>query len=334
MLVRRMDAVTSCARRAYTARRVSSKSLYLPVPRSRREAYALPAIFRESIGCLYSVSDAHARVAGDGKIDRVGDEAMLVRLVVQPLGQRRVAALRDDDLRPQADLGEAHLAIVQLHGAAGVVRVGNDVHARARRFREVGEHMAGRKRNHQQVFGVMARRVAMKHLIGRTRQRGLARDFDDVVARIALVRTGGALGRAGPGQLGAEMMDLRHTQPPPTATTSSSRSPLASAVCAKRLRGTISPLRSTATRLPASCRRSSSAAMSVSDSKRCAAPLTLTSITFWTHVSGERADSAAIGLHCKSYPRSGWLAFCHGTASGTTLILRQFELQVIIGPRA
>src|SRR5450830_910468 len=221
MLVRRMATVTICAPLASTARRVSSKSLYLPVPRSRREAYALPAIFRESIGCLYSVSDAHARVAGDGKIDRVGDEAMLVRLVVQPLGG------------------------------------------------------------------------------------------------------------AGPGQLGAEMMDLRHAQPPPTATTISSRSPLASAVCAKRLRGTISPFRSTATRLPASCRRSSSAAMSVSGSKRWAAPLTLTSITFWTYVSGRiQRRSGCTASHTLVLRR---LAFCHGTASETILILRQFELSVIIG---
>src|SRR3989441_2611789 len=41
-------------------------------------------------------------------------------------------------------------------------------------------------------------------------------------------------------------------QPPPTARTTSMRSPLARGVSARRLLGTISPLRSTATRLPSS----------------------------------------------------------------------------------
>src|SRR5258708_1293237 len=48
MLVRRMATVTICAPLASMARRVSSKSRYLPVPTSRRERYALPATTSES----------------------------------------------------------------------------------------------------------------------------------------------------------------------------------------------------------------------------------------------------------------------------------------------
>src|SRR5687767_5391207 len=69
------------------------------------------------------------------------------------------------------------------------------------------------------------------------------------------------------------------TQPPPSATTISSRSPSATSVAACALRGTISPFRSTAIFLPASSRRASSAAISSGCSKRCALPFTVTWIT-------------------------------------------------------
>src|SRR5229473_7830579 len=51
MLVRRIATVTISAPLASTARRVSSKSLYLPVPISRRERYARPAMRSGSAIC-------------------------------------------------------------------------------------------------------------------------------------------------------------------------------------------------------------------------------------------------------------------------------------------
>src|SRR5436190_10810003 len=70
--------------------------------------------------------------------------------------------------------------------------------------------------------------------------------------------------------------DERVAHPPPTATTISSSSPSPISVCACALRGTISPLRSTATFFPATASRSSNAAMLSGASKRCAAPFTIT----------------------------------------------------------
>jgi len=58
MLVRRMATVTISAPLASTARRVSSKSLYLPVPIRRRERYARPAT---RSGSRFPRRDASAR---------------------------------------------------------------------------------------------------------------------------------------------------------------------------------------------------------------------------------------------------------------------------------
>jgi hypothetical protein len=44
MLVRRIATVTIPAPEASMAARVSAKSLYLPVPTSKRERYAVPAM--------------------------------------------------------------------------------------------------------------------------------------------------------------------------------------------------------------------------------------------------------------------------------------------------
>ncbi len=48
-LVRRTATVTISAPLAAMARAVSSMSLYLPVPTSRRESYSLPAMMRRSV---------------------------------------------------------------------------------------------------------------------------------------------------------------------------------------------------------------------------------------------------------------------------------------------
>src|SRR5205809_7076508 len=61
MLVRRIATVTISAPLASTARRVSSKSLYLPVPISRRERYACPAMRSGSV--IWSASRVGAFIA-------------------------------------------------------------------------------------------------------------------------------------------------------------------------------------------------------------------------------------------------------------------------------
>src|SRR5690348_8848159 len=72
MLVRRMATVTISAPLASTARRVSSKSRYLPVPMSRRERYALPAMFRVSAADTSASSHGH----DDFKLVAVGERGI------------------------------------------------------------------------------------------------------------------------------------------------------------------------------------------------------------------------------------------------------------------
>src|SRR5712672_4722079 len=74
MLVRRIATVTISAPLASTARRVSSKSLYLPVPISSRERYARPAMRRGSAICPASRVGAFIALAPadrDDDLERV-----------------------------------------------------------------------------------------------------------------------------------------------------------------------------------------------------------------------------------------------------------------------
>src|SRR4249919_3995146 len=63
MLVRRIATVTIAAPEASIARRVSSKSRYLPVPTSRRDSYDLPATTSASfVTCVsgaFTLASAH-----------------------------------------------------------------------------------------------------------------------------------------------------------------------------------------------------------------------------------------------------------------------------------
>src|SRR5437660_7240141 len=54
------------------------------------------------------------RLAEDGEVDRVGDEAELVRLLVELRGQLRVSARGEPDGGPQCDLSEMPAAVVRL----------------------------------------------------------------------------------------------------------------------------------------------------------------------------------------------------------------------------
>src|SRR5213082_1814189 len=89
MLVRRIATVTISAPLASTARRVSSKSLYLPVPISKRERYACPAMRSGSAICSASRVGAFIALAS---ADRDDD---LQRVAVGK-SRRGVAAARHD----------------------------------------------------------------------------------------------------------------------------------------------------------------------------------------------------------------------------------------------
>src|SRR5688572_365774 len=71
MLVRRIATVTISAPDASIARRVSSKSRYLPVPTRRRERYALPATTSASRATALSGAFTLASAHGDDDFDAV-----------------------------------------------------------------------------------------------------------------------------------------------------------------------------------------------------------------------------------------------------------------------
>src|SRR5437762_719639 len=83
MLVRPLATVTISAPLASTARRVSSKSLYLPVPISRRERYARPAMRSGSAICSASRVGAFIALASadrDDDLERVAFGEPRVRI--------------------------------------------------------------------------------------------------------------------------------------------------------------------------------------------------------------------------------------------------------------
>src|SRR5512141_390703 len=72
MLVRRIATVTISAPLASMARRVSSKSRYLPVPIRRRERYFLPATTNASSGVgSFFLADVSAAAHGDDDLELV-----------------------------------------------------------------------------------------------------------------------------------------------------------------------------------------------------------------------------------------------------------------------
>src|SRR5258706_5463638 len=78
MLVRRIATVTICAPLASIARRVSSKSRYLPVPTSRREEYVLPATTSASWAATLSGAFTLASSDRDHDLDAVARGKALV----------------------------------------------------------------------------------------------------------------------------------------------------------------------------------------------------------------------------------------------------------------
>src|SRR6478736_3736169 len=94
MLVRRIATVTISAPLASIARRVSSKSRYLPVPTSNRERYALPATMSESAPAFATMSAAPDR---DHDLDAV---AVGERLGPEPAARHDLAVALDREPPP------------------------------------------------------------------------------------------------------------------------------------------------------------------------------------------------------------------------------------------
>src|SRR5258705_7351006 len=78
MLVRRIATVTIWAPLASMARRVSSKSRYLPVPTKRREAYVFPATTSASCATALSAAFTLASSHRDDHLDAVAVGEALV----------------------------------------------------------------------------------------------------------------------------------------------------------------------------------------------------------------------------------------------------------------
>src|SRR3954469_12650924 len=89
ILTRRTATVTICAPLASIAARVSAKSLYLPVPTSRRDWYGLPAMMRLSRFSLgFMKADPHFRASSLRALSAAGNDR----------GQS-AAAHRNDDFK-------------------------------------------------------------------------------------------------------------------------------------------------------------------------------------------------------------------------------------------
>ena len=113
------------------------------------------------------------------KSNRTGDETALVRVVVQGLGFSYIVAPSNDDAGMQQNLFEPHLAVQPGHRSLSRIGIRQDANTGAGAFRQITEHMAGRQRHHQQIFGIVERGVAAKRGIRRAGKRQLA--FDSTV---------------------------------------------------------------------------------------------------------------------------------------------------------
>src|SRR5690606_36642679 len=106
-------------------------------------------------------SDLYHRLMANGKVDRVRDEADLVRPLVQRLSLRAVGAGRDGDARLQERVGEAYPTILHRHRRFRLVHVGGDEDALARGEREIAQHVAARKRDEEKILRIVLRLVAL-----------------------------------------------------------------------------------------------------------------------------------------------------------------------------
>ena len=115
-----------------------------------------------------------------GKLTESRDEAVVVRLRVQGLGLRQIAR-SDRNVRRKRHFDETHLAFLERHLPARLILVRDHLDTHARALREIGQHVAGRKRRDQEVLGVVLARIAPER-----RARGATGNY--LVLRIGRLR--------------------------------------------------------------------------------------------------------------------------------------------------
>lgn len=101
------------------------------------------------------------------EIDRIGEEALRVRLVMQARRQDRVRPRRQPGMGPQRDHGEAPSPIGGFqHLALGLIIISGDDDAGLGAQMQIPELVAGAERSDQQLLGVPARGVAAEGRVG------------------------------------------------------------------------------------------------------------------------------------------------------------------------
>src|SRR5262249_15463053 len=217
----------------------------LPLPtrwRSRGEG----ALFRHLASDFWLLNPHSLRSRGEGhyrklpantnprlmpyrEIDRAGDKALAVRLVMRRFGDGEIGAGRHPYNRAQRDFGEMPAAPLQDHGPRGLVFIAEDGNAPARTDGEIGEHMARRQCRDQQIFRIVKGGVAAEVRIGRALERRFARNRDRVLPGIGSVVARPSGDPTGPYQPGRIMMIARHhlsSRPRSGVTPSAATGPL------------------------------------------------------------------------------------------------------------
>src|SRR3990172_1351157 len=113
MFTRRTDTVTTSAPDASTARRVSSKSLYFPVPTQRRDLNSIPAMISLSSGIfeLHSIRNFQ-RLCREHRAECIGCGSLLFALCTMLFRSSRHKA---HDLNAVALFHRGHVVLVLLY---------------------------------------------------------------------------------------------------------------------------------------------------------------------------------------------------------------------------
>lgn len=122
------------------------------------------------------------------EIDAAGNEANLVRVVVQFLRQFVVGRIRNSYARSKRYGSEFAAAVpVQVQGALGVVRILGHHDAVFHRNVQVGEHMALGQRGEQELFRIPPVLVPVEGGVGGAGEIRKSGRGDDVVTSVAPV---------------------------------------------------------------------------------------------------------------------------------------------------
>src|SRR5690348_5481350 len=154
--------------------------------------------------------DDDARLAAHREIHGIGDEAGVMRRLVRGLGLGWVAGGSDGHRGAQHHLDEAAAIAFGGHRAFGSIAIRRHHHAGHGGHVQIRQHVAGRQRRDQHVLGIVLRGIAAEGGVGRTGDRRLAVDADDVVAAVVAVAVRAAAEVAGPFHGNAIVMLMVH----------------------------------------------------------------------------------------------------------------------------